>query len=384
MRRGLAILAGLSAASSAYFAWSLLGRRGPKHAVEARIDDFALVGDLGASHSGAGNLLAVQPAVEPADFASAERLHDKLDAYLRDATERGALNAKTLVIFPEHIGTWFVAAHEKRRVYEAPDLARAATLICASNLPLFGREYLRALSLDKATTALFTFKAEVIARSYEAVFSTLATQHKCAIVAGSVVLPDPGVADGRVIFGEGALAEASFVFGSHGKPLAEPTLRCFPDPYEAAFTQAGDPEDLPVYRTPVGRVGVLLGRDAFQPSAHDALRRRGIDVLAVPAYLSGHQAWTQPWTGTAGADLPPDVDPADIGRITEAEAWLKWGPPARLSWCGARAQATTFLKGRLWDRPTDGAVLASANGKAHPGPLVENGSWVSLALEGAT
>jgi hypothetical protein len=377
MRKGLAFLAGLGAASSAYFAWSLIGRRDPKQAVEPALEDFRLVGEHDA---GRANLLAVQPAVEPADFASAERLHLKLDAYLKDAADKGALGARTLVVFPQHIGTWLVAAHEKRAVYSAPDLGRAAALICASNLPLFGREWIRAMSEDKATTALFAFKAEVIARSYEWVFSRLAREHKCAIVAGSVVLPQPTIAEGRVIFSEGSLYEASYVFGSHGKPLGEPALRCFPDPYEAAFTSAAPPEALPVYATPVGRVGVLLGRDAFQPRAHDALRKRGVDVLAVPAYLAGHQAWTTTWAGTPGADLPPDVTPADVGRLTEAEAWLKWGPPARLSWCGARAQATTFLKGYLWDRPADGACLVTASDRTEPGPLVEGGSWVSVAL----
>jgi len=381
MLRTLIALACAAAAGSAYIGWSFLGRSGPRGSVSPRIDEHAILG--AGDHKGAAHhrtVLAVQPAVEAADFASADRLHEKLDAYLKDAASHGELGPKTIVLFPEHIGTWLLAAHEKRRVYEAPDLLSAASVICASNLPLFAREYVRAAAQDKASWALFAFKAEVIARSYEAVFSTLAKDHRCTIVAGSVVLPDPVVTDGRLLPGDGPLMNASFTFGSHGRILGPPAPRCFPDPGEQAFTVAGDTRDLPIYATPAGRVGVLVGRDAFQPAAHDALRQQGIDLLLVPAFLDGHEAWTRPFAGTPGSELPPDIAAGDVGRITEAEAWLTHGPAARLSQCGAQAQVTAFLKGHLWERPVDGAVLASAAGETWPGPLVEGGSWVSVHL----
>lgn len=376
MRRGLAVAAGVAAAGSAYIGWSFFGRSGPRGDVKALLDDNATFGE----DRGAGSVLAVQPAVEPADFASADRLHEKLDMYLQDAAAHGALDATTVVLFPEHIGTWLVAAHEKRRVYEAKDLATAASLLCASNLPLFVREYVRAPALDKASWALFAFKADVIARSYEAVFGQLASTHRCTVVAGSVVLPDPVVVDGRILPSDGPLMNVSFTFGSHGKPLGPPAPRCFPDPGEQGFTEAGDVADLPVYPTPAGRVGVLVGRDAFFATAHHALGQRGVDLVCVPAFLDGDQAWTRGFAGTPGSALPPDIPASDIGRLTEAEAWLSHGPPARLGQSMARAQVTAFLKGRLWDRPSDGSVLATAGGQTWPGPLVDQGSWVRVFL----
>lgn len=381
MRRGLALLAGAAAAGSAYIGWSLFGRSGPRGATKPRIDTHVTLGsDSGGGAAHHRTVLAVQPAVEPADFASADRLHAKLNAYLKDAAEHGEIGPKTVVLFPEHIGTWLLVAHEKTRVYEAPDFMTAASLMCATNLPLFVREYVRAPAQDRASWALFAMKAEVIARSYEAVFSELASEHKCTVVAGSVVLPDPVVTDGRLLAGDGPLLNVSCTFGSHGRILGPPAPRCFPDPGERAFTTAGDTSDLPVYTTPAGRVGVLVGRDAFQPAAHHALSQQSVELLLVPAFLDGQEAWTRPFAGTPGSDLPPDIAAGDVGRITEAEAWLTHGPPARLSQSGADAQVTAFLKGRLWERPVDGAVLASAGAQTWPGPLVEGGSWVSVHL----
>lgn len=61
-----------------------------------------------------GNLLGIQPELFPSDYSSLIRLHRKLAAYLEQARERGLLNDKTIVVLPEHIGTWLFAVNEKR------------------------------------------------------------------------------------------------------------------------------------------------------------------------------------------------------------------------------------------------------------------------------
>src|SRR5688572_2533805 len=68
------------------------------------------------SDQGHGNLLGIQPELYRADYRSPLHLHRKLAAYLDKAQDEGLLNPKTVVVLPEHIGTWLVAVGEKREV----------------------------------------------------------------------------------------------------------------------------------------------------------------------------------------------------------------------------------------------------------------------------
>jgi predicted amidohydrolase len=376
VRRSLAVLAGLGGASAAFVGWSVTGRRPPREEVKPELEANATFGD----DVGAGNLLAVQAHVTASDYASGDRLQEKLARYLEAAQEAGQLTAKTIVVFPEHIGTWFFAAYEKTKVYTAPTMERASALVVATNLPSFLPYLLKAKADDRAGDALFRMKAEVMAAAYQGVFSRLASRFGCTVVAGSIWLPRPEVVDGQLLLGDGPLEEVSLVFGSNGRPLGPPVRRSFLGVEERGLIEAGDPADLPTFATPAGRLGVLLGRDAFQPVAHGRLHEQGVDLLAVPAYLPGEQRWTSTWSGFVGTEHPPDVPADDVGRLMEAEAWLQHGPAGRLHQCGARAQVTSFLKGNTWERPGDGAVLATCDGKTQPGPLVRGASWVSQQL----
>ncbi len=80
-----------------------------------------------------GNLLAVQPELFTPDYQSAERLQLKFHAYLENARRQGLLNERTVVVFPEHVGTWLVASGEKPEVYAAADWPTAMDWMAASN-----------------------------------------------------------------------------------------------------------------------------------------------------------------------------------------------------------------------------------------------------------
>ncbi len=76
--------------------------------------------------TGSGNLLGIQPYMTPADYASEERFHEKLDGYLRRGHEAGFVGEKTVVVFPEYLGAWLVAIGEKESVRSARTVAEAA------------------------------------------------------------------------------------------------------------------------------------------------------------------------------------------------------------------------------------------------------------------
>ena len=80
-----------------------------------------------------GNLLGIQPELFPTDYQSPERLHRKLAAYLQQARDQGLLNDKTVVVLPEHVGTWLMVSGEKDELYQASTLKEAMNWLAVSN-----------------------------------------------------------------------------------------------------------------------------------------------------------------------------------------------------------------------------------------------------------
>ncbi|HAA39799.1 MAG TPA: carbon-nitrogen hydrolase family protein, partial [Pseudomonas sp.] len=91
-----------------------------------------------------GNLLGIQPELFPADYQSLERLHLKLAAYLQKARDQGLINEKTIVVLPEHIGTWLMLTGEKNEVYQALHVKDAMNWLSVSNPLLFARAWISA------------------------------------------------------------------------------------------------------------------------------------------------------------------------------------------------------------------------------------------------
>lgn len=308
---------------------------------------------------GRGNLLGVQPWLQPADYASAARLQARLEGWLREAAARGWLGERTIVVFPEHIGTWLVAADESGLVHRAGTLGAAMPWIALRHPIAVARAWRDAGEADRLVAALFRARAAPMADAYQQVFANLARAHRVTIVAGSIVLPEPRIADGRVRPGTGALYNTGAVFSPAGDAQAL-VRKLYPIASELPFTARGAPAALRTVDTPAGRLGVLVCADAWYPDAWAALRRQGVDVVAVPSFAAGDGLWEAPWAGYNGAAAPPDVDPADIGRIDEAAAWLRYAMAGRLPGSGARAGINVFLRGQLWDLGDDGATISAA------------------------
>ncbi|MCX6376674.1 MAG: carbon-nitrogen hydrolase family protein, partial [Armatimonadetes bacterium] len=261
--------------------------------------------------SGRGNVLCIQPYMLTSDYASDETLYQKLDAYLREADRRGWLNRKTVVVFPEYIGAWLVVAGEKRGVYEAPTADRAMKLMAASNPVSFIRAAASAEGRDRLKDALFRMKAKEISGSYYSVFAPLAADYGVTIVAGSVVLPSPKVEfPGFVGPGRGPLYNACAVFTPAPGACDRLAVKSYPTKEEQAFIAAGKVEDLPVFDTPAGRLGVLVCADAWFPEAYETLKRQKVSIVVVPSFGVGDaNVLKRKWTGYSGWPNPTDVAP---------------------------------------------------------------------------
>jgi hypothetical protein len=368
-----AILLGAAGAAGGYQLYKRLGRGAPPAQTDFEVERFEHGEDRGH-----GNLLAVQPVLAPADFASPANLEAKLAAMLDPAKEHGLLTAKTIAVFPEHIGTWLLVAREKRAVFRARSLDQALVHVVGPNFIRVFRGLLKPQGRDPFTAALFAAKGAQMAADYHEVFSRLSGRYACTMVAGSILLPAPEVTAGRVLAGKGPLVNVAAVYGSDGKAKPQLARKCFPS-LDEPYLSPGDTGALTTYTLPAGRLGVVVGRDAFEPDVYRRYRQLGVDLLANPAQAAGVSAWTARWSGYPDR-VPADVDPRDIGALAESAAWMKYGLAGRARMVEAKGALSSMLLGQLWDRAFDGAASGALEGTPVVAPAVETASLYSLWL----
>jgi hypothetical protein len=198
-------------------------------------------------------------------------------------------------------------------------------------------------------------KAPSMAKIYDEVFSSLAKEYAVTMVAGSIVLPEPQILRGKLIAGTGPLYNISAVYAPDGSIHPELVLKAFPTAGELPFTTPAPVQALPAFETPAGRLGVLICADSWFPQAYATLKSRGVNFVAVPSFGAGKpDTWYEPWAGYDGWPCPPDVNPNNIGHITEEEAWLKYAMAGRIGESGAQQGVNVFLRGDLWKAMLDG------------------------------
>lgn len=313
--------------------------------------------------TGRGNLLGIQPCLFSMDYASEEMFRHKLEGYMSEAKARGWVSGRTVVVFPEYIGTWLVAANEEQRVWAAECMKSAMLWLMARHPFAFVKALLLAHGKDRVKDGLFRMKAASMAAIYQHVFSRLAREYGATIVAGSIVLPSPLVESGQLLVGRGFLHNIAALYRADGSLCAELVRKAFPTAEELPFTAPGKVEDLPVYATPVGKLAVLICADSWYPEAYRVVKDKGAEVVVVPSFSSHEGLWSERWGGYSGAPAPPDVALEDIGALTEHEAWMKYAMAGRLIPAGIRYGLNVFLRGRLWDMGSDGHTVIVRDGQ---------------------
>ena len=353
----LTLTMALVAAVSAYLVWTQ--ERPVGHYLSDLRINLAVNEGTPADH---GNLLGIQPELFPADYQSLERLHLKLAAYLQKAREQGLINDKTIVVLPEHIGTWLMLAGEKNEVYQALHAKDAMNWLSASNPVLFLRAWISATGDNRTDDAYLRMKAPAMARDYQVLFGGLAKEFGVTLVAGSIALPNPSVSQGQLQVGHGALYNASVVFAADGLPIGEPQRQFYPIYDERGFIESGDENLVNVFDTPAGRLGVLVGSDSWYPDNYRKLNERGAQLIAVPAFVLGRDTWDRPWRGFKSVSTPPQVS-LKPEELSEGEAWRRLTLISQQPVSQAVAGMSVFLRGQFWDLGTAGHSFLSSHGQ---------------------
>ncbi|MBF7140853.1 MULTISPECIES: carbon-nitrogen hydrolase family protein [Pseudomonas] len=264
----------------ATYAWWTTQRPVAHYLSDLRIEPLLEQGRPGA----AGNLLGLQPRMTPADYQDARRLQMKFEAYLRQARTKGLLGPRTIVVLPEHIGTWLWLSGEKDEVYRAEQLSEASGWLTLSNPLAFLGALVEGQGERRLSEAQLRMKAARMADDYQRVFGGLARQFGVTLVAGSIVLPEPGLQAGRLTLGKGPLYNVTVTFGPDGLPMAAP-LRQHRVQFHR-FLAAGTGPALQVLQTPAGPLAVALGDDARMAQVHAQVKAQGVRMLAVPGFVS--------------------------------------------------------------------------------------------------
>jgi hypothetical protein len=304
---------------------------------------------------GHGNLLGIAPYMVSQDYASRESFFNKLNAYLHIAQCEQWLNEKTIVLFPEHIGTWLVFADENKRILQASTLEAAERLMVLHHPLKFGNYLLRSTERGRAEAAFFRIKARQMATLHHDVFSQLARDYAITLIAGSIVLPAPKITDEGLISTEGPLRNMSIVYRPDGTPHPNLLCKAFPTARELDFITPVAAKDIPAFDTPAGRLGVLICADSWFPEGYASLHEQRIELLAVPSFDAlGMEYWRRLWAGYDGWQPPADVDTNDIKKLTEGQAWGKYSLAGRFQSSGAKYGMNIFLRGKLWGQDLGG------------------------------
>jgi len=307
------------------------------------------------SNRGHGNLLGIEPYMVPQDYASADSFYNKLKMYLLSAQRERWLSKKTIVVFPEYVGSWLVLAGENERLYQTATFSAAQRTLVLHNLWDFITTFLTSKEKGKVEAAFFRMKADLMAKIYHDVFSRLAREFEVTIVAGSTILPASHIANGQLILSDGPLYNVTLIYQPDGKPHSLPVLKAFPTSQELTFMSYASANDLPSFDTPAGHLGVLICADSWFPQVYETLKEHKIDLLAVPSFGGiSTSTWDHPWNGYNGWEAPSDVENMDIKHITEGDAWKKYALAGRIHSSGARYGINVFLRGKLWDQDAGG------------------------------
>lgn len=330
-------------AVAAYAAWA---RHRPvaHYLSDLRIDLVQTQGVPGE----AGNVLGIQPRMTPADYQDARRLRLKFEAYLRQARAQGVLGPHTVVVLPEHIGTWLWLSGEKDEVYQADRLSTASSWLTLANPMAFIQAWWQGQGKHRLSEAQLRMKAPHMRDDFQWVFGGLARQFQVTLVAGSIVLPNPSLSDGQLILGAGPLYNVSVIFGPDGRIVSEP-LRQHQVRYRR-FLSPGPAPAVAFIASSGGPLAVALGDDAWAAEVQARINERGARALLVPAFSA------QALNASAPKPAPDLSNNAPAGVLV-------------------------YLRGRFWSHVGGGEGYSWQGGvRGHPAPSGGSASMFNLWL----
>lgn len=300
-------------------------------------------------------VIAVQPKWHPHDFTSDGAFRAWMRAQLDMARPHIRRDRPTLVVLTELNAMPLILrgapwAARLRTFSQAGTLLFLARL--PGTLPLLLRERVspaRALQLDGtwANTALYLHTCRALAREYGVY-----------LCCGSAPLPRLALRGGRLTREPGTLTNQTVILDPQGDLIGvTDKVHLTPDEQQGGLDLTpGHLEDLRVFPTPVGDLGVAISLDAFRADVIGRLEAQGCTVLLQPD--ANGSAWT------AKEGLPPD--PAHLRD--QPVAWLESSHQVTTTSAQIRYAVNPMVVGNLLDLTFDGQSAITGRPEDAPTP----------------
>lgn len=325
-----------------------------------------------SSFNKAGTVAVIQPKLTEQAYRTPEIFRESLRFYFDEINKNSTGNESRLVLLPEYHGTWLVSTNEWGSVFNATSINRAMGWIIFRHFFRFVKELISSLVfgdfegpfMGHVKRAVFFHQAETMRKTYQTVFSDLAQTYQVWIVAGSIILPEADVQDGKICFTKsGRLMNQGFLFNPSGKAVMV-SRKVFPLQNELSFLDPAPVSDLKVIDTDFGRLGILVCADSWYPEVYDFLKTQNVDIIAVPSFVTPADLWNDPWRGyDPPGNEPEGINPSDIGYRLEKDMWEKHAVCGRSGSAGAFLGLNSFLTGSFWGMTGAGQSTISMPGE---------------------
>lgn len=233
-------------------------------------------------------LCAVQMHWDVEHYQSPQAFENKIRSLMEQVRGTACRDEDILVAFPEDVGTPLVFMKSYPAVKNAKTLPDAVRILIRKNLSrvLFYRiryrvSWFRALALATAKDT---------AKVYLDVFSRMAKTYRVTLVAGSVLLPDFGwqkdVKKTNYKIPDKNIYNTAFLFNAQGELAGiQKKTHLVPDLEDKGGfdLSEGNIDDLQVFDTPAGRVGIAVCLDCFKEPVIKDLAQKGADILIQPS-----------------------------------------------------------------------------------------------------
>ncbi len=244
-------------------------------------------------------LVAVQMTLHLEDYWSSDAFTKRMTAIMGEVERCTDRDLPTLVVFPEDIGLLLVLQGMEHRLQNVHSVAAGIQALTKANLfPAIWNRMRYGLSW---VPALYLRRHKTIAETYFSTFAQLARAHGVYIAAGSVVLPPFAAVAGHAHRNSPLarrVCNTSYLFGPTGEIIGkQDKVHLVELEQEAALDlMPGRLEDINVFATPLGRLGIAICLDAFQDDVVAALKAKGAQILIQPSANPG------PWHKEQQAD----------------------------------------------------------------------------------
>lgn len=310
------------------------------------------------SESAAGRhfrAVAVQPHWSAEDFTSAAAFRAWLRSQLEMARPHLAPDRPNLVVLTELNGLPLVLRGVPLAA-RAGTFERAALILFLRHLPRVLPVLLRErispiralqLALSAENTRLYLESCRDLAREYGVY-----------LCCGSTPLPRYRLEGGRLVRDPGVLHNETVILGPGGELIgvADKVHLTPAEETGGVDLTPGPLEELRVFPTPVGDLGVGISLDAFRADVIGRLEAQGCTVLLQP------DANGSPWTALEG--LPPD--PANVRD--QPVAWLESSWQATTTGHSIRYAVNPMVVGNLLDLTFDGQSAITGRAEDAPEP----------------